>query len=144
MRFIRFKRRLAFPDPNSKYPNVSNTGINTIPRTNIGACVSTGLGAKTFTCSSRMQRTAITKPSTSEPVSPINILAGLKLKYRKANMPPANAKATSAVLVSPLMVRNIPRVIRLIKDRPPARPSIPSIRLKALVIPTIARIVKLY
>ncbi len=122
----------------------SKTGINTIPSTNTGALVKAGLIAFILAWINRIPKTAMIKPNTSEPVSPIKILAGLKLKYKNASIAPARAKAINEPLLSPLIIRKAPNTTRLMKPNPPARPSMPSIRLNALVIPTMAIIVKVY
>ena len=71
------KGDLPFQMRSAKTLSVSNTGMKTIPRMNSGECGSDG---SVLSCISYIPSTAMVKPSTSEPVSPMNILAGLKLK----------------------------------------------------------------
>lgn len=118
--------------------------MSTIPKIKTTACGNTGDEAPAFACNSLIHKNETTNPNTKEPVSPMNIFAGLKLKYKKASIPPARAKAINAVAKSPLSVMNMPSVTRLIKPMPPAKPSIPSIRLNALVTPTITSMVNRY
>jgi len=103
-----------------------------------------GCAALLFPWINLVHRIERIKPTTNEPVSPIKILAGFILKNKKPRILPASANAMIAKLLSFPIVRKIPIVMRLIKPIPAARPSIPSMKLNAFIIPTMARIVKLY
>ena len=90
-----------------------------------------------------MAKTERIKPITKDPVSPINILAGLKLNFRKANNEPTRVKEIIAICISLFNKKAIPKKIEAIVPKPPASPSIQSIKLYALVITTTTKIVKI-
>ena len=79
----------------------------------------------------------IINPKNKAPQSPIKILAGCQLYIRKPKVAPAKIKAI--VWMSHLLSTTDKQamIIKIIVDIPPARPSNPSIRLTALVIPII-------
>ncbi|MNV39588.1 hypothetical protein D3C71_1311730 [compost metagenome] len=81
------------------------------------------------------------KPRNREPVSPIKILAGWKLKNRKPTMLPSRSRQISATMTFPIKKAIVAIVAIAIPDTPAASPSNPSIRLTAFVTPTIQKIV---
>ena len=89
-----------------------------------------------------MDTTAIVNPKKFEPVSPIKVLAGLKLNGKNPVIAPANAVInTMAIIGEPFNAKMIKSEIAEIIVIPEESPSNPSIRLIALVIPTIHKIV---
>ena len=86
-----------------------------------------------------MQRakTAMMPPIDSEPVSPMKILAGLRLYGIKPMHAPASAATMSATFSSDTSSATTRMVTQLMVDTPTARPSSPSIRLTEFVMPTI-------
>ncbi len=90
---------------------------------------------------------AIVKPRNKLPQSPMNTLAGLKLKIRKPARLPTIAREKTAIITS--LLRAIPSWMilpcsanaamtpQVIADTPAAKPSRPSLILTAFVIPTI-------
>ena len=91
-----------------------------------------------------MEITAKQYPKKLEPVSPINVFAGLKLNGKNPVKLPANAVIKIIAINGESFKENI-----IIKERhaikviPEDNPSSPSIRFIALVIPTIQPIVKI-
>ena len=85
-------------------------------------------------------------PENSAPESPINIFAGLKLKVKNAIIEPARINPISALIGFGGVIASaiIARVTAFIVITEPANPSTPSIKLTALLIPTIHNIVKGY
>ena len=77
------------------------------------------------------------KPRNSEPVSPINIFAGLKLNGKKPIAPPASATRRIVDVISFDIYAIKERVMADIAEIPAASPSSPSIKLTVFVIPTI-------
>lgn len=89
-----------------------------------------------------MDTTAIVNHKKFEPVSPIKVLAGLKLNGKNPVIAPANAVInTMAIIGEPFNAKMIKSEIAEIIVIPEESPSNPSIRLIALVIPTIHKIV---
>ncbi|MNP19343.1 hypothetical protein D3C76_1118650 [compost metagenome] len=82
------------------------------------------------------------KPRNNAPESPIKILAGWKLKYRKPKMLPSSNRHSNTTIVFPIMKAITAIVPIAIADTPAASPSKPSIKLMAFVTPTIHKIVK--
>lgn len=84
-------------------------------------------------------------PKKLEPVSPIKVLAGLKLNGKNPTIDPPNAVinriAISGDLFNVNIINNETHEINVI---PEDSPSNPSIKLMAFVIPTIHPIVKMY
>jgi len=76
-------------------------------------------------------------PRNRAPQSPMNTLAGGKLKHRNPMHDPARAVAMSAPRGSPFRMQMNPMDIEAKSAAPAATPSLPSIRLKAFVVPTI-------
>ena len=84
---------------------------------------------------------ASAKPIIRLPESPMKMRAGGRLNTRKPTIAPNSEKARMAVGNCPWM-RAISPIEKAAKAPiPPARPSIPSIRLSALLMPTIQRMV---
>ena len=81
-----------------------------------------------------------TKPNNNEPVSPINICAGVILYLRKAIIEPANENATMAISTLSIIKNHDPIVRDINNPIPPDNPLIPSMRLKALMITIIVNI----
>ena len=80
-----------------------------------------------------------------EPVSPIKVLAGLKLKGKKPSNEPARAVANIIDITGDEFNININiRQIDEIKETPDERPSNPSNRFIAFVIPTIQNTVNTF
>ena len=84
-------------------------------------------------------RPAIAPPRPSEPVSPMKIVAGKALNHRKPMQPPTRQPATIARSHSPVMKVMATYASRTIAAHPAARPSRPSVRLTALVVPATTR-----
>ena len=82
-------------------------------------------------------------PKKLEPTSPIKVLAGLKLKGKNPTIAPASAVINKiAIRGDSFNVKIIISEIQEIKVIPEDSPSNPSIKLIALVIPTIQPIVR--
>ena len=80
-----------------------------------------------------------------EPVSPIKVFAGLKLKGRNPTILPVNAVINIiAINGEPFNANTISRDKQEISVTPEDKPSNPSIKLMALVIPIIQQTVKTY
>ena len=89
--------------------------------------------------------TAKLNPRKFEPTSPTNVFAGLKLNGKKPTIPPANAVIKIIEnIVEPFVANIINNDIQEIREIPEDNPSRPSIKLIALVIPTIQPIVSIY
>ena len=83
-------------------------------------------------------------PKKFEPVSPINVFAGLKLNGIKPIKAPAKAVINIiAIIGEPFNAKIINNDIQAITEIPEDKPSNPSIRFIAFVIPTIHPIVKI-
>ncbi len=80
-------------------------------------------------------------PKNKDPVSPIKIFAGLKLYFRNPSVLPSIIKPSKATVGFPIEIASPENVSKTMEDTPAAKPSKPSIRLIALVIATIHRIV---
>jgi len=76
------------------------------------------------------------KPRNRLPESPRKIEAGWKLKQRKPTVAPARMMVTVAAPTSPFKLATTNMVVRAKSAAPAARPSRPSMRLKAFVMPT--------
>ena len=84
-------------------------------------------------------------PIKLEPVSPINVLAGLKLNGKNPTRAPAKAViSTIAIKGEPFNANTISNDKQAIKVTPDDSPSKPSIRLIAFVMPIIQQIVIMY
>lgn len=84
-------------------------------------------------------------PIKFEPVSPINVFAGLKLKGKNPTIAPANAViSTIDIKGEPFKAKTIRSDKHDISVTPDDNPSSPSIKLIALVIPIIQHIVNIY
>ena len=79
---------------------------------------------------------ARTKPKSSEPESPRNILAGEKLYLKKASEAEARANNNIAAPIWWVLKATKNKVIEEIAVTPVAKPSSPSIKFIALVTPT--------
>ena len=87
---------------------------------------------------------ASAKPKKFEPVSPIKVLAGLKLKGKKPTIaPPSVAINIIAIIGEEFNVKIISNEKHEIKLTPEDNPSNPSIKFIAFVIPTIHPIVRI-
>ena len=85
-------------------------------------------------------RPAIAPPNPSEPVSPMKMLAGKLLNHRKPMHAPTRQAARNVRSVSPLVMNVMPTYASsTIAAQPAARPSSPSVRLTALVVPATTR-----
>ena len=91
-------------------------------------------------CLDKIAIVPIVAPRQSDPVSPINIFAGLALKTKNPNIPPTNIKQNNPISKypynNPVLYRIIPKVVIEITERPPASPSNPSVKLTALELAT--------
>ena len=76
-------------------------------------------------------------PINNEPVSPIKTLDGAQLKFRKANKAPVMANEINAKASKPVKKNHTPKNIEAITPMLPAKPSMPSAKLKAFVITII-------
>ena len=80
----------------------------------------------------------IVAPNASDPVSPMNILAGWVLNIKKLIKDPIKAKINRVISTypsnHPVFKVIIPSVKNAIKDKPPASPSKPSVILTALLL----------
>lgn len=89
-----------------------------------------------------MEIMASENPKKLEPVSPIKVLAGLKLNGKKPTIAPPNAAINKTAISGDLLrVKIINKEKQEIKVIPEDKPSKPSIRLIAFVIPIIQQIV---
>ena len=85
-----------------------------------------------------MEITAKLYPKKFDPVSPINVFAGLKLNGKNPVNAPANAVIRSIAIIGASLSENIINKDKQdIKEIPDDNPSNPSIKLIAFVIPTI-------
>ena len=85
------------------------------------------------------------KPKKFEPMSPINVLAGLKLNGKNPTIaPPSAAINKIAINGDWLSVNIISNEKQDIKVIPDDKPSKPSIKLMAFVIPIIQQTVRIY
>ena len=75
-------------------------------------------------------------PSNNDPLSPMKILAGCRLKTKNPASPPAKAAPTYALVQSPVQWLHMPNADIATSPYPPASPSTPSMRLMALTITT--------
>src|SRR5699024_505016 len=83
-------------------------------------------------------------PIKLEPVSPINVFAGLKLNGKNPTKAPAKAViSTIAISGEPFNAKTIKSERQEISVTPDDKPSKPSIKLIAFVIPTIQQIVSI-
>ena len=118
---------------------VSNIGN---ARTNKGAIII--IAVYVFATPS-IEITESTKPIKFEPVSPINVLAGLKLKGKKPRSEPARAVARIIEITGDEFNININiKQIAEINETPDERPSNPSNKFIAFVIPTIQNTVNIF
>ena len=87
-----------------------------------------------------MATLASVAPSESEPVSPINTLAGLVLNTKKPSNEPTNTKQKIAISSYPCAQVDphaiMPKARKAIADNPPASQSSPSVKLTALELAT--------
>ena len=84
------------------------------------------------------------KPKKLEPISPINVLAGLKLNGKNPTIAPPNAAINKVAINGELLrVKIINNEKQEIKVIPEDNPSKPSIKLIALVIPIIQQTVRI-
>lgn len=85
-------------------------------------------------------------PKKFEPVSPINVLAGLKLNGKNPTIEPANAVINNIAISGDdgFKINIINKEKQEISVIPDDNPSKPSIKFMAFVIPTIHPIVIMY
>ena len=74
--------------------------------------------------------------------SPMKIEAGGRLKLKKETRDPIRTTIKSINSILPISCANHYRVINIINEIPEAHPSRPSMRLRALMIPTIHKMVR--
>ena len=83
---------------------------------------------------------AIVAPSAKEPVSPINTFAGLELNARNPSKHPTSTKQKTAISPVPVIALEFAlikaNVKNAISERPPARPSSPSVIFTAFELAT--------
>ena len=103
------------------------------------ACTLSSLSKARVEFSSRKRRvsTARIRPMNREPVSPMKILAGERLNRRKASTAPTSAKDNTARSVNPAAQNQLPKAPAVRQLMEPARPLMPSMRLKALLMTRI-------
>src|ERR1700752_869827 len=70
-------------------------------------------------------------PIIKDPLSPMNILAGEKLKIKKPSRAPDNEKESDAKVYSLAKINHVPNTVEEISPTPAAKPSTPSIRFIA-------------
>jgi hypothetical protein len=80
-------------------------------------------------------------PNANEPTSPINIDAGSLFQTKNPKQTPPIAMKTIEVSNRPVRIENTAQATEAIPNIPDARPSIPSIKLTALIDPTTPTIV---
>src|SRR5699024_12375849 len=73
------------------------------------------------------------EPKSIEPVAPVKIEAGLELCHKKPSSAPAKHKENIAIGHWPAYKNAAPKKSEAMVPMPPASPSIPSIRLTALI-----------
>ena len=118
--------------------NVSNIGR---ARTSIGAINTTSV---TVFATPRIEIVAKLNPKNCAPTSPINVFAGFTLNGKKPPIAPAKAVIKIIDINGESFVENIiSKLMQDISDTPEDRPSSPSIKLIAFVIPTIQPIVSI-
>ena len=90
--------------------------------------------------------TAKENPKKFDPVSPMNVFAGLKLNGKNPTIEPANAVINNIAINGDdgFKINIIIREKQEIKVIPDDNPSNPSIKFIAFVIPTIQPIVRIY
>ena len=84
---------------------------------------------------------ASVKPSSIEPASPMKMLAGWKLKRRKANVAPASTAAMMPIAGKPVDSEMTQKVSAEMPQTPAARPSRPSMKFTMLTIVAIQKAV---
>ena len=82
---------------------------------------------------------ATAPPRPSEPVSPMKIVAGKALNHKNPMQPPTRHPASIARSYSPVMNVIAMYASSTIAAQPAARPSSPSVRLTALVVPATTK-----
>lgn len=91
-----------------------------------------------------MEIMASENPKKLEPTSPINVLAGLKLNGKNPTIAPPNAVISKTAISGDLFkVKIISSDIHEISVMPDDKPSKPSIKLIALVMPIIQPMVRI-
>jgi len=83
----------------------------------------------------------MTNPRNILPQSPMKTLAGLKLRNRKPMRLPSMASMNTATTGCPTEKAKAASTAQVIREMPAAKPSSPSMRFTALVIPTIQSMV---
>ena len=100
--------------------SVSNTGIKAIIINNIGIFKYNAMAD-------------ITPPSSKEPVSPINTLAGCKLNIKNPSTLPITILPKTDISFIPAVIPIMVKQVIIIADTLEESPSIPSVRLTAFV-----------
>ncbi len=106
---------IGTPNANTGTANATTATLFTIPETDV---------------------TASMYPNNSEPVSPMKIFAGLKLKGRNPREAPAIIAHCITIKSCPNLAAVNKRVVAAMLATPEARPSSPSIKFMVFVIPT--------
>ena len=101
------------------------------PKETIGMATATIVGAF---CAPERARALSKKPMNRLPESPRKMVAGLKLKRRKPRIAPAKTSVISSTRLGPLSSATTKTTIVENRAEPAAKPSKPSIKLKALVM----------
>ena len=110
-------------------------------KTSIGAINTTSV---TVLATPRIEIVAKLNPKNCAPTSPINVLAGFRLNGKKPPIAPAKAVIKIIDINGESFVENIiSKLMQDISDTPEDKPSNPSIKLIAFVIPTIQPIVSI-
>lgn len=87
----------------------------------------------------RIAKIEHTDPKSNEPVSPINILAGVMLYFKNAIVDPAVAKAKMAISMRSIIKNQVPNVIAINDPMLADSPLMPSIRLKLLMMTNMVK-----
>ena len=104
--------------------NVSNTGINATTNNNSGIFKYNAIAE-------------ITPPNKREPVSPINTFAGCKLNIKNPNTAPITMLPNTDISGLPIIIPITVKQVNIIALTLEAKPSIPSVKFTAFVVPNI-------
>ena len=102
--------------------NVSITGINATIKRYIGIFIIIAIDA-------------IAAPKANEPVSPINTFAGFTLNIKNPNVEPTVAAPRTTIGVSPFFTATSVKNVITIATTPEHKPSSPSVKFTALLVP---------
>lgn len=93
----------------------------------------------------KIEITAKANPKKLDPVSPIKVFAGLKLNGKNPVIAPPSAVISKTEIIGDWFnVKIISNEMHEINEIPEDKPSNPSIKFIALVIPTIQQMVRIY